>query len=93
MASSSARRSTSWASYVDAIEGELPTLRQDLIALADVADTYDAAAPDLLRVLGNLTVTGRTVIEKRQALDVFFGDVTDLSDTTPPGARRQRVRR
>jgi len=68
--------------YLDAIEGELPTLRQDLIALADVADTYDAAAPDLLRVLGNLTVTGRTVIEKEQALDVFFGDVTSLSETS-----------
>lgn len=68
--------------YLEAIEDELPTLRQDLVALADVADTYDAAAPDLLRVLGNLTVTGRTVIQKEQALDTFFGDVTALSDTS-----------
>ena len=35
----------------------LPTLREDLIKLADVADTYDLAAPDLLAVLRNLTVT------------------------------------
>jgi phospholipid/cholesterol/gamma-HCH transport system substrate-binding protein len=70
------------AEYLGAIEGSLPTLRQDLIALADVADTYDDAAPDLLRLLDNLTVTGRTVIQKEQALDTFFGDLSSLADTT-----------
>lgn len=69
-------------SYLDAIDGSLPTLREDLVELADVADTYDLAAPDLLRVLGNLTVTSKTVIQKRQQLDVFFSDLTGLSDTT-----------
>src|SRR5215207_6386592 len=34
--------------YLDVMDDHLPTLRQDLIALADVADTYDLAAPDLL---------------------------------------------
>lgn len=69
-------------SYLDAIDGSLPTLREDLVLLADVADTYDLAAPDLLRVLGNLTVTSKTVIQKRQQLDVFFSDLTGLADTT-----------
>ncbi len=59
-----------------------PPSSEDLVALADVADTYDLAAPDLLRVLGNLTVTSRTVLQKRQQLDVFFSDLTGLSDTT-----------
>ncbi|MFB9311951.1 MCE family protein [Nocardioides plantarum] len=68
--------------YIDGIEGSLPTLREDLGLIADVADTYDDAAPDLLRVLGNLTVTGRTVVEKRQSLDVFFTDLTGLADTS-----------
>ncbi|CAN5486509.1 MCE family protein [soil metagenome] len=69
-------------SYLDGIESALPTFREDLVALADVARTYDLAAPDLLRVLGNLTVTSRTVLQKRQQLDVFFSDLTGLADTT-----------
>ncbi len=68
--------------YLDDVEPSLPTLRTDLVALADVADIYDGAAPDLLRVLGNLTVTSRTVLQKRQQLDVFFSDLTGLATTT-----------
>lgn len=69
-------------SYLAEIDDSLPTLREDLIALADVADTYDLAAPDLVDVLGNLTVTSKTVVEKRQQLDVFFSDLAGLADTT-----------
>lgn len=69
-------------SYLVGIEDSLPTLREDLGLIADVADTYDEAAPDLLRVLGNLTVTSRTVVEKRESLDVFFSDLTGLADTS-----------
>jgi phospholipid/cholesterol/gamma-HCH transport system substrate-binding protein len=49
--------------------------------LADVADTYDLAAPDLIGVLRNLTVTSQTVLDNRLQLDVFFTDVAGLSDT------------
>lgn len=69
-------------SYLGAIEGELPTLRENLIALADVADAYDLAAPDLLDVLDNVTVTAKTVGEKRSDLDTFFSDVAGLSRTS-----------
>lgn len=68
--------------YLGAIEGSLPTLREDLVTLADVADTYDLAAPDLIGVLRNLTVTSQTVLDNRQQLDVFFTDVGGLADTT-----------
>ncbi|MEJ7831705.1 MAG: MCE family protein [Nocardioides sp.] len=68
--------------YISAIDQSLPTLREDLIRLADVADTYDLAAPDLLGVLRNLTVTSKTVTQKRAELDVFFGDVGALADTS-----------
>ncbi|MCW2853432.1 MAG: mce related protein [Nocardioides sp.] len=69
-------------SYLGAIDQSLPTLREDLVTLADVADTYDEAAPDLIGVLRNLTVTSRTVLDERRQLDVFFGDVSGLADTT-----------
>ena len=68
--------------YLGAISDKLPTLRQDLISLANVADTYDLAAPDLIDVLGNLTVTSKTVIEKADDLDVFFSDLQGLAVTS-----------
>lgn len=68
--------------YVDAIGGHLPTLRKDLIALADVSDAYDDAAPDLLNVLDNVTVTSRTIGQMKDQLDVFFSDLGGLADTS-----------
>jgi phospholipid/cholesterol/gamma-HCH transport system substrate-binding protein len=68
--------------YLGAISDKLPTLRQDLVALADVADTYDLAAPDLIDVLGNLTVTSKTIIEKADDLDTFFSDLQGLAVTS-----------
>ncbi len=69
-------------SYLGAIDDHLPTLRKDLILLADVADTYAVAAPDLIGILRNATTTSRTILEKRQQLDVFFGDLAGLSNTS-----------
>jgi phospholipid/cholesterol/gamma-HCH transport system substrate-binding protein len=66
--------------YLDAIDDHLPTLREDLVELAEVSDAYDVAAPDLLDVL--VTVTSRTIVEKRQQLDVFFSDLGGLADTS-----------
>ena len=68
--------------YLAAISDKLPTLREDLISLANVADIYDLAAPDLIDVLGNLTVTSKTIIEKAGDLDVFFSDLQGLAVTS-----------
>ncbi len=68
--------------YLSVIDDHLPTLREDLIRLAEVADTYDDAAPDLLGVLGNLTVTSKTITQKREEIDVFFSDVGGLARTS-----------
>ncbi|MDI6908519.1 MCE family protein [Nocardioides sp.] len=68
--------------YLGEIDDHLPTLRADLVKLADVADTYDLAAPDLLGVLRDLTTTGRTVIDNKAQLGAFFGDLQGLADTS-----------
>jgi len=68
--------------YLGTIDDHLPTLRQDLIALADVADTYDLAAPDLLNVLDNVTVTSKTITEKAEDLDDFFSDLAGLANVS-----------
>lgn len=66
--------------YLTDMNRHLPTLQEDLRLLASVADTYNGAAPDLVTMLGNLTVTSRTITEKKSELATLFGDVTDLSD-------------
>jgi phospholipid/cholesterol/gamma-HCH transport system substrate-binding protein len=68
--------------YLGRIDDHLPTLKQDLVKLADVADTYDVAAPDLLGVLRNVTTTAQTVIDKKQQLGTFFSDLQGLADTS-----------
>ena len=68
--------------YLATIRPHLPTLRRDLVRLADVADTYDLAAPDLVEMLANLTVTSKTIIEKERELDVFFSDLAGLATTS-----------
>ena len=68
--------------YLGEIDDHLPTLREDLVKLADVADTYDLAAPDLLAVLRDLTTTGQTVIDNKEQLGTFFADLQGLADTS-----------
>ncbi|SEG31989.1 phospholipid/cholesterol/gamma-HCH transport system substrate-binding protein [Thermomonospora echinospora] len=58
---------------------ELPTLVYDLKALADVADIYDSAAPDLLQTLRNLNVTSKTITDKRQTIEDLIPAVTGLA--------------
>ncbi|HEU5035683.1 MAG TPA: MCE family protein [Nocardioides sp.] len=68
--------------YLGRIDDHLPTLRTDLIKLADVARTYDSAAPDLLGVLHDVTVTGQTIVDDKQELRTFFSDLGGLADTS-----------
>ena len=68
--------------YLNAIDDSLPTLRKDMIKLAQVAETYDVAAPDLIDTLGNLTVTSRTITDKAAQLDTFFSDLQGLAVTS-----------
>ncbi|WP_110205462.1 MCE family protein [Nocardioides daejeonensis] len=68
--------------YLSAIDQDLPALRDDLVLLADVADTYDLAAPDLLSTLRQLTVTGETVLDHKSDLETLFTDLTGLARTS-----------
>ncbi|MFG1998910.1 MCE family protein [Spirillospora sp. NPDC048911] len=55
---------------------ELPTLVYDLDALADTADIYSDAAPDLLQTLRNLNVTNKTIADKRATIEEIIPMVT-----------------
>ena len=69
-------------SYLGAIDDHLPTLRKDLVLLAQVADTYSGSAQDLVDILGNVTVTSRTILANKKNLDVFFSDLSGLAQTS-----------
>ncbi|OLT25465.1 virulence factor Mce family protein [Actinomadura sp. CNU-125] len=62
------------------INPELGTLVKDLHGLADVADIYDAAAPDLLQTLRNLNVTSKTITDKEETIEQLIPAVTALSE-------------
>jgi len=67
--------------YLRTFNVHLPTLRTDLQRLSDVSHTYDLAAPQLVDLMRNATVTARTVASKKQELSAFFANVATMSDT------------
>ena len=67
--------------YLTSMNRHLPALEEDVRLLADVATTYSLAAPDVVKILRDATVTSRTVVEKKAELTSFFEDVAGVSDT------------
>ncbi|MEO6604232.1 MAG: MCE family protein [Aeromicrobium sp.] len=68
--------------YLKRVNVKLPTLKTDLSLLADVAKTYDLAAPDLIRLLDNATVTAKTLTDKKDSLNLALGSLTGLARVT-----------
>jgi virulence factor Mce-like protein len=71
----------STGAYVGQINTVLPQLEKDIAGLADVSDTYNSAAGDVLGVLDNLSVTNRTVVDQASQLRRTFTVVGSSSDT------------
>jgi virulence factor Mce-like protein len=67
--------------YVGQINTVLPQLEADISGIADVSDTYNSAADDLLAVLDNLSVTNRTIVDQAEQLKRTF-TVVGSSATT-----------
>ncbi len=65
---------------VSGLNTALPQLQEDITRIADLADTYTRAAPDLLTALADLSVTTRTVAEQRQNLAQLWVSVTGASE-------------
>lgn len=65
--------------YLEQIEPSLPDLRANLEKLAQVADTYAQAGPELLTALRDLTVTTQTVVEQRGQLQDLYSTLTNSS--------------
>lgn len=67
--------------YLEEFNPDVPMLVDDLIKFGEVADGYADAMPDLGRLLGNLTVTGDTIIAKEAQLQSFYVEGTKMSNT------------
>lgn len=65
--------------YLERVEPSLPDLQVNLEKLAQVADTYAQAGPELLTALRDLTVTTRTVVEQRGQLQDLYATLTNSS--------------
>src|SRR3954451_18957912 len=67
--------------YVGQVNTVLPQLQADISGLADVSDTYNSAADDLLAVLDNLSITNTTIVDQAEQLRRTF-TVVGSSATT-----------
>jgi len=68
--------------YLATMNNELPRLKKDLQLLSEVSRTYELAAPDLIKVLRNATVTSRTITQKKGDLNRALSSLTGLAKTT-----------
>ncbi|WP_037679166.1 MCE family protein [Streptomyces griseus] len=55
-------------SYLHRLNPHLPSMTEDFARLADVAEVYGDAAPDLMDILRNTVTTSRTVVEQRDRI-------------------------
>jgi virulence factor Mce-like protein len=58
--------------YIGELNTVLPQIQADISGIADLADTYDASADDLLAVLDDLAVTNTTLVDQSEQLRRTF---------------------
>lgn len=66
--------------YLKQINPKLPTIQADLSGLADLAESLDDNAEDILRIARNSVVSGRTLTQKEDVLAMFLSGVTGFTD-------------
>ena len=68
--------------YFTELNPELETIKKDIEGLADVSEIYADAAPDLVRMLRNFSVTAETIADKQQAYAGFLAGTAGFATTT-----------
>lgn len=66
---------------LDDVNPQMPQAGHDMAQLADLADTYANAAPDLIDFLHNAVVTSRTINAQQENLDQALLSATGLGNT------------
>ncbi|WP_410674855.1 MCE family protein [Amycolatopsis sp. cmx-4-68] len=57
----------------------MPQFKADVTGLADAADVYTGAAPDILQALTDLSTTAKTIVDTRADLDSLYTSVTSAT--------------
>jgi len=65
--------------YLNALNERMPVIAEDVRRLVEVLEVYDAAAPDLIALLRDATVTMTTVAQQRAQLADFLRHTTGLA--------------
>jgi phospholipid/cholesterol/gamma-HCH transport system substrate-binding protein len=68
--------------YFSGINPHLPTIEADISGIADLASNLNDAAPDLLSMARNFSVSSRTVVQKQQTLARFLTETQGFAGTT-----------
>ncbi|MEV0183464.1 MCE family protein [Streptomyces sp. NPDC050625] len=68
--------------YLHRLNPHLPSLTEDFARLADVAQVYGDAAPDLMEILRNTVTTSRTLVEQRGRLASALTTTATAAGTT-----------
>jgi phospholipid/cholesterol/gamma-HCH transport system substrate-binding protein len=79
--------------YFEDLNPNLEALKRDITGLADVSAIYADAAPDLVDMLRNFSVTTQTVAERSRAYAGFLAGTTGFATTTRDflSANEQRI--
>ena len=67
--------------YLHRLNPHLPSLTEDFARLADVAQVYGDAAPDLMEILRNTVTTSRTLVAERNRLASALTTTAGAADT------------
>ena len=67
--------------YFKQLNPELPAIQEDFRGLADLSESYSAAAPDLLRLVDNSAAVSRNVVDQKEELAAFLTSTTTFADT------------
>ncbi|WP_244931815.1 MCE family protein [Nocardioides sp. W7] len=70
-----------WSHYVKKLNPKVPQIAEDFALLADVADEWNVAAPDLVDALSTMTTTSKTLVDKQTELRDVYAGVIGSSDT------------
>jgi len=67
--------------YFTRLNPEMPTIQEDVTGLADVTRIYANAAPDLVRMLRNFSVSTRTIEDKQRTYAAFLAGTAGFATT------------
>jgi virulence factor Mce-like protein len=79
--------------YFTDLNPQLETIKKDITGLADVSQIYAEAAPDLVDMLRNFSVSTRTIAEKSKVYAGFLAGTAGFANTTRDflSANEQRI--